>query len=287
MGRSRWIGFHRYRNCIRVYCTAEHALVRLCFQCYFIYDGVDFYGQRLSGKAAHSLQFRRCPFCDHYYNPLFRHIIAIYSKVAFFYHRRAFPHALGLFYRQKKARNHRNIEGSKMSRISPKIGLWITTILWVCVIAGLWAKNEYQLTHGKEILLKTAPVDPRDLFRGDYVVLRYEISSLNLDSLEQDDLYLKRNSVIFVDLAKKNGYWHATKIHTEIPANGIFLRGQVTRVYNKTVEIKYGIESYFVPEGEGKKIEQQYADRKVDVVVAVSPYGQGLLKGLKISERKN
>ena len=32
------------------------------------------------------------------------------------------------------------------------------------------------LTTGETILLRVVPVDPRDLFRGDYVILSYEIS---------------------------------------------------------------------------------------------------------------
>ena len=32
------------------------------------------------------------------------------------------------------------------------------------------------LRDGREVLLKVEPVDPRDLLRGDYVVLTYEIT---------------------------------------------------------------------------------------------------------------
>lgn len=169
-------------------------------------------------------------------------------------------------------------------RISPKLGLWLTTIIWAGVIAFLWAKNEYELNHGTEIVLKTAPVDPRDLFRGDYVTLHYEISTLNLDSLGQSDLYLGRNSTVFVSLIEKNGYWEATQAQTKMPKQGVFLRGRVTRTFDRSVEINYGIESYFVPEGQGKEIEKQYAAGNLKVVVSVSLYGKGKLKGLKYDE---
>ncbi|MEQ8611292.1 MAG: GDYXXLXY domain-containing protein, partial [Parvibaculum sp.] len=36
------------------------------------------------------------------------------------------------------------------------------------------------------VTLETAPVDPRDIFRGDYVILNYAISSLALDNLDGD-----------------------------------------------------------------------------------------------------
>ena len=49
-------------------------------------------------------------------------------------------------------------------------------ILQVMVLAYMAGEREYILKNGKLIHLRTAPVDPRDLFRGDYVRLNYEIS---------------------------------------------------------------------------------------------------------------
>jgi uncharacterized membrane-anchored protein len=60
----------------------------------------------------------------------------------------------------------------------------IALLVVVCVqlalpltLAGLAAAD---LAFGDEIKLKAAPVDPLDVFRGNYVVLRYEISSLQV-----------------------------------------------------------------------------------------------------------
>lgn len=39
------------------------------------------------------------------------------------------------------------------------------------------------LRSGTEVLLKTAPVDPRDLLRGDYVILTYDISTISTTSV--------------------------------------------------------------------------------------------------------
>ena len=36
------------------------------------------------------------------------------------------------------------------------------------------------------MISKTRPVDPRDLFRGDYVILNYEISNVNLEDVPSD-----------------------------------------------------------------------------------------------------
>jgi len=45
--------------------------------------------------------------------------------------------------------------------------------------------------------------------------------------------------------------------------------------------VKYGLESYFVPQGEGKKIELTPKAR-LEVVAAVAPSGQAAIKRLLI-----
>jgi uncharacterized membrane-anchored protein len=39
---------------------------------------------------------------------------------------------------------------------------------------------------GEEIFIKTKPLDPRDIFRGDYVQLNYEINDINLEKLDEE-----------------------------------------------------------------------------------------------------
>jgi uncharacterized membrane-anchored protein len=57
-------------------------------------------------------------------------------------------------------------------------------ILQVVVLAYMAGEREHILRNGKVILLRTAPIDPRDLFRGDYVRLNYEISRIGVDQLK-------------------------------------------------------------------------------------------------------
>ena len=55
---------------------------------------------------------------------------------------------------------------------------------------------------GQEILLKTAPVDPNDLFRGDYVNLRYDISTIDLTNIVYDQPFIHGEDV-FAILCKR------------------------------------------------------------------------------------
>ena len=56
----------------------------------------------------------------------------------------------------------------------------IIVLFQVLLLVGIIAYRQYWVATGERVLLGTEPVDPRDIFRGDYVTLNYEISSLDL-----------------------------------------------------------------------------------------------------------
>ena len=56
-------------------------------------------------------------------------------------------------------------------------------LLQALILAGMIGYRYYWVETGEKIFLRVSPVDPRDLFRGDYVSLSYDISNLDLDQL--------------------------------------------------------------------------------------------------------
>ncbi|SVE43716.1 uncharacterized protein METZ01_LOCUS496570, partial [marine metagenome] len=129
----------------------------------------------------------------------------------------------------------------------------IIGIFWIMIIGGFVAFKEFTLQTGDEILLKTRPVDPRDLFRGDYVVLRYDISTLTTDDLTYKGTDFKAGEKIYVLLnVDDNKIGSLLNIDKNKPKEGTFIKGIVKNTDDNTLNIEYGIESYFVPEGEGK-----------------------------------
>jgi uncharacterized membrane-anchored protein len=173
----------------------------------------------------------------------------------------------------------------------PKAVLFSVAILLQCVLLVLMVADRMQiLREGREVTLQTQPVDPRDLLRGDYVVLRYDISQLPAGALAGKTAET-RNPVVFVKLAPNaNGLYEAVSVHAEpvtVTAPEILIRGRVTyscgstsRTFCDKLQIKYGLESYFVPEGEGKKLEQARNQQKLRVVAAVLPSGRAAIKRL-------
>lgn len=173
----------------------------------------------------------------------------------------------------------------------PKAALFGAAILLQCAILVLMVVDRVQiLREGREVILQTRPLDPRDLLRGDYVVLGYDISQLPAGALAGQPT-AGRNPVVFVKLAPDaNGHYQAVSVHAEpvtVTAPEVLIRGRIvhscgstSRIFCDELQIRYGLESYFVPEGEGRKLEQARNQQKLRVVAAVLPSGRAAIKRL-------
>jgi len=123
---------------------------------------------------------------------------------------------------------------------------------WLVLLAGFIGFKEYTLKTGDEMLLKTVPVDPRDLFRGDYVTLRYEISTLDAAAFSKNVDQFKEGDRIYVFLeVGGDKIAHVVGIGKQAPAGGKYIKGTIEGIGGGKLNVKYGIESYFIPEGKG------------------------------------
>ncbi|MGY4232690.1 putative membrane-anchored protein [Bradyrhizobium sp. USDA 4449] len=173
----------------------------------------------------------------------------------------------------------------------PKAVLFGAAILLQCALLILMVTDRAQiLREGTEVTLQTRPVDPHDLLRGDYVVLGYDISQLPAGALAGQPS-AGRNPVVFVKLAPDaSGLYQAASVHAApvaVTAPEVLIRGRVSYSCGSTVRtfcdgltIRYGLESYFVPEGEGRTLEQARNQQKLRVVAAVLPSGRAAIKRL-------
>jgi uncharacterized membrane-anchored protein len=151
-------------------------------------------------------------------------------------------------------------------------------LFWLLIFGGFIGAKEYTLQTGKEILLKTRPVDPRDLFRGDYVVLSYDISSIDLATINSDRSIFNPGEEVYVSLDDQGGCARPIKIDSVSPKDGIFMKGKINTVYGNNLTIEYGIESYFVPEGKGREIESKRG--QLVVRAAADKSGNSAIKSL-------
>lgn len=139
------------------------------------------------------------------------------------------------------------------------------------------------------VTLKSEPVDPRDLFRGDYVTLTYGISRLPLDGMPGEKGF-DLGDTIYIELASAPDTWRPVAVYREYPTPGVghkVIRGRIVDLARTpaTVSIAYGIESYFVPEGEGRALEEERNARNLSVEVALASDGEAAIKGLRIGEQ--
>lgn len=162
-----------------------------------------------------------------------------------------------------------------MSRRS-RVLLAVIVVVQALVIVGMATGRELTLRGDRDVTLQTRPVDPRDLFRGDYVVLDYEVATLEMNQAER--LFLEPGDTVFVELVRGGDVWVAGRVERQ-PVDGAerVIRGTVVRAGAETVQIEYGIEQYFVPEGRGHVVERA-AD--VDVVVAIDSDGGAVIRHL-------
>lgn len=160
------------------------------------------------------------------------------------------------------------------------------------VLVGLMVYDRVRvLREGSEVTLQTRPVDPRDLLRGDYVVLTYDITNLPAGDLK-DTPSQGRGTPVFVKLARKGDFYEAVSVHAApVPvADGeVLIRGRAIggancgsthRLFCERLHVNYGIERYFVPQDEGKAIERSRNEGQVSVVASVAPSGRAAIKRL-------
>jgi uncharacterized membrane-anchored protein len=153
-------------------------------------------------------------------------------------------------------------------------------VLQLLALGSLIAYKQVTLVTGQRIVLKTVPVDPRDMFRGDYVVLRYEITRLQLWQCSAADL--QKGDTVYVTLHKEGRFWTAGLATKSPPEDGrLFIRGRVAHADSAGATIEYGIESYFVPEGKGRQLERAAGDR-LTVEVAVDHHGRAAIRSVQV-----
>jgi uncharacterized membrane-anchored protein len=182
----------------------------------------------------------------------------------------------------------------RVARI-PKIVLFgAAALILVALLGAMVVDRASILRDGAEVKLQTRVVDPRDLLRGDYVVLGYDISEL-----PAGDFRLKRsdaqNRIVYVKLTPgADGVYGPVSLHADpvaVTSPEVLIRGRILHGLNcgpagdafcDRLRIRYNLESYFVPEGEGRKLEAARNQRKLVVVAAVLPSGRAAIKRLLI-----
>ena len=151
------------------------------------------------------------------------------------------------------------------------------------------------LRSGREMIAEVLPVDPRDLFRGDYVIFGYSFNSRAVDLPRRRPPRRSRLRDAEAEGARPMGGREGGRAYpATVEAGNFVLQALVENAYPLTSprhgessgNVRYGIESYFVPEGTGKELEKLVRDKKLAAVIAVGAIGKAAIKALMIDGQR-
>lgn len=171
----------------------------------------------------------------------------------------------------------------------PLAGVIATALLLTAILGSMVFDRVRLLQTAREIVLPITPVDPRDLFRGDYVRLSYEISTLDSHLLIWAPGDPRRPKNVFATLeADVTGKWRVVAVSLNLPnnlaTNQIAIAGRLNQ--RQPYSVSYGIERYYVPEGTGDDLEKLARDKTLSAVVAIDTRGRAAIKGLMHDGRR-
>ncbi|MGR6899500.1 GDYXXLXY domain-containing protein [Rummeliibacillus sp. BSL5] len=177
----------------------------------------------------------------------------------------------------------------------------------ILILIGMSIPPFLTITTGNTIKLETRPVDPTDLFRGDYVRLNYKAEEVNISKLDKElkDYFKVNNSsfydkpvVVYSVLEKnENGMDIVKKVVKDQPEEGIYLKGEINYFPlnssngpdNQVVEINYQLDKFFVPENTGKDLENaisQPANKTSAIATIKVRKGHAILDKVEIQSTK-
>ena len=177
----------------------------------------------------------------------------------------------------------------------PLAGIIISAVVLTGTLGWMVIDRVRLLASGREIVLPIRPVDPRDLFKGDYARLGFDISQLDRslvpDEVARGNAVVRPRApkVVYVTLEQQaDQSWKPMGVSDALPAignaNQVVLKGR-TQPWDQR-RVSYGIERYFVPEGTGGAIEDLARKSKLAAIVAVDSKGNAAIKGLVTDGRR-
>lgn len=187
--------------------------------------------------------------------------------------------------------------------MNPKIKMAILVMLQSLALFFMIGLKQWTLATGVPVVLETRPVDPRSLFSGDYIRLNYTISQVSEGIGEERGF--NTHDTIYVVLKEGDHFWTPVSIHHQRPdavPGLVAIKGEVLGTSGmqwnpgtkspeplpvRNLSIRYGIENYYVPEGEGSKLERPGPDSKLSIRVAVDRFGNAGIQAVLINGQEH
>lgn len=175
--------------------------------------------------------------------------------------------------------------------------LWTAVALQVATIGWMVWHHRQPGDSGERIVLRCRPVDPRDLLKGEYVILSYDFSTVTKEhergllaeipqllptpngsgATERQFWDLPWDMTIYVPLKRlPDGSALAGEPTFRRPKDGLYLQG-----LTRGSQLRFGIEAYYVKEGEGRKWEDLARRGELAAEIGILPDGRAGVVSLK------
>jgi uncharacterized membrane-anchored protein len=149
----------------------------------------------------------------------------------------------------------------------------LAVALQLLILLGMVGRHSYTLATGTEVTLKSEPIDPWNPWKGEYVRLRYNISTFQLPNPTGEEPPFRSGERVWVTLRAGASVWQVVGISKDRPttqSGEVAVQARVDWVQwwdgkeripsdfpHGQVHLTYGVEEFYVPEGEGPGLEQQ------------------------------
>ena len=163
----------------------------------------------------------------------------------------------------------------------------VAAILPLCVLLAAPMRPALILALGEEVRLATVPVDPRDLFRGDYVTLRFAVEEIPLASFDvvsggraasgvtggPEPAEMKLAKDWYVSLNRDaSGIFSPEGVGTSPPVGRPYLRGTFRAASGGSVarlDFGPGLERFYLRENTGRALEDAARKGRIEAIVKV------------------
>jgi uncharacterized membrane-anchored protein len=179
----------------------------------------------------------------------------------------------------------------------------------LAILSGMIVLHAWPLWTGQTAVLPVTPVDPRDLFRGEFVrldtpatilVLSTDVGARPENSVVVTPVgdwwspirseyharfYAAKVKTVYVQLQRREGTGehHPVTVSDEPIAGALNLRGRVRWIDAATLHVDYGLDAYYMQEGTAKPVEDALRNRrKVQMEIAVANSGRARIRRLLV-----
>lgn len=133
---------------------------------------------------------------------------------------------------------------------------------------------------GDEYLLRVAPLDPIDPFRGAYVELSYpDLAERGDDGMWHHETTGDEQGDLFVVLEQRGDVWVGSDLTRERPADGPYLACS-----DRDWALRCGIESFFLPQDEALAMERAVSDGNALARIRVDRWGNAALLDVTVED---